>query len=116
MGTCVQGLIAGGKAGDEAMRAARNKLTQTKWSKLIPLAAALVVLTGSAYAQSPIMPKMSLGEKDKRPLTPEEQERQKKLDEAYKAATNKIPDQKANDPWASVRPTPAVPAPKKKQQ
>jgi hypothetical protein len=110
------GTDAGGKAGDEVMRAARNKLTQTKWSKLIPLAAALAVLTGSASAQSPIMPKFSLQGDQKRPLTPEEQERKKKLDEDYKAATNKIPDQKTNDPWADVRPAPVVPAPKKKQQ
>jgi hypothetical protein len=52
----------------------------------------------------------------KRPLTPEEQERQKQLDNDYKAATKKIPEQKAYDPWADVRPTPTVPAPKKKQK
>ena len=40
----------------------------------------------------------------------------KQIDNDYKAATSKIPDQKPNDPWASVRPTPTVPAPKKKQQ
>ena len=34
----------------------------------------------------------------------------------YKAATKKIPDQKANDPWADVRSGPTVTAPKKKQQ
>lgn len=105
------------------MRAARKKLTQAKWSKVIQLAAALAVAlpalavaTGSVFAQNPFMPKMSLGKEEKKPLTPEEQERQKRLDEAYKAATNKIPNQTANDPWAGVRPAPPTPAPKKKQQ
>jgi hypothetical protein len=54
----------------------------------------------------PFMPGMSLGGKEKKQLTPEEQEKQKQLDTDYKAATNKIPDQKSNDPWASVRLTP----------
>jgi hypothetical protein len=51
----------------------------------------------------------------KRPLTQEEIEKQKALDDAYKAATNKIPDQRSNDPWATVRPTGSTPAAKKKQ-
>jgi hypothetical protein len=38
----------------------------------------------------------------------EERERQKKLDDAYKAATKKIPDQKSNDPWPVVRPAPTT--------
>jgi len=62
------------------------------------------------------MPSISLQGDKKRPLTPEEQERQKQLDNDYKAATGKIPNQKATDPWADVRPTPAVPAPKKRQK
>jgi hypothetical protein len=98
------------------MRAARKKLTRA-WSTLIPLAAILTVLTGSAFAQSnPFMPKMSLGGQEKKALTPEEQEKQKQLDDAYRSATNKIPNQSANDPWASVRRAPAAPAPKKKPQ
>jgi hypothetical protein len=53
------------------------------------------------------MPNVSPWERDQKRLTPpEERERQKKLDNDYKAATNKIPDQKASDPWAIVRPTP----------
>ncbi len=31
-------------------------------------------------------------------------QRQKQLDDAYKAVTKKIPDQKSNDPWATIRP------------
>jgi len=38
------------------------------------------------------------------------------LDDDYKAATKKMPEQKANDLWAAIRPTPTAPAPKKKQQ
>ncbi len=59
---------------------------------------------------------MSLQGEKKRALTPEEQERQKQLDNDYKAATSKVPEQKANDPWAAIRPTPTAPAPKKKQK
>jgi hypothetical protein len=36
----------------------------------------------------------------------------KQIDNDYKAATSKIPDQKANDPWAEIRPTPTAPAKK----
>jgi hypothetical protein len=93
----------------------RKRLMQSRWSKLIPLAGALALLTTSASAQMP-MPSFSLQGDKKRPLTPEEQERQKQLDNDYKAATNKTPEQKAIDPWANVRPTPTVPAPKKKQK
>jgi len=84
--------------------------------RLLPAAAVVAMLTGTAYAQ--IMPKFSLGDDNKRKLTPEEQEQKKQLDDAYRQATNKIPDQKANDPWADVRSAPATPAPapKKKQQ
>jgi hypothetical protein len=90
------------------MPAARNNRTKGVWSKLLLLSIALPLLTGSAFAQNPFMPKMSLGEKEKKQLTPEEQERQKQLDQDYKAATTKIPDQNAADPWADVRPTPTV--------
>ena len=95
---------------------APKKLTQSGWSKFLLLAVALALLTGTASAQNPLMPGISLGKEQKRKLTPEEQEQQKQLDQDYKAATKKVPDQKATDPWASVRPTPTVPAPKKKQQ
>jgi hypothetical protein len=54
------------------------------------------------------MPKISIGGEQKRALTPEEQERQKRIDADYKAATSKIPAQKAPDPWADdVRQAPA---------
>jgi hypothetical protein len=81
--------------------------------KLIVAAAVAALLTGTAAAQLP-MPSISLGAPEKRKLTPEEQAKQDALDQAYKSATNKIPDRNTNDPWADVRPAPA-PSVKKKQ-
>ena len=78
------------------------------------LAAAFALPPASALAQDGgiPMPKFSLGGEQKRKLTPEEEEQQKKIDADYKAATRKIPDQKANDPWADVRQAPAGPGQK----
>ena len=83
--------------------------------------ATLFLLTAAASAQGVTLGDGGLGispfkQQDKRPPTQEEIEKQQKLDDAYKAATNKIPDQKSNDPWAVVRPTAPSPAPKKKPQ
>jgi hypothetical protein len=98
------------------MSAARN-LTKGLWTTL--LLVPMTLLSGSAFAQipapdsssgNPFAPKMSLGDKEKRQLTPEEQEKQKQLDADYKKTTNKIPDQKAPDPWGGVRPTSTVSA------
>ena len=98
------------------MSVARNDLTKSQWSKLLLLSVTLPLLSGSAFAQiggpssssgsNPLMPGLSLGEKEKKQQTPEEQEKQKQLDADYKAATKKIPDQKSTDPWGGVRPTP----------
>ena len=94
------------------MNMARNMLRI-----FIPAAVGVALLTGAAYAQSPLTPSFSLGGDHKRKLTPEEQEKQNELDNAYKSATNKIPDKKTgNDPWADVRPSAPAPALKKKQQ
>jgi hypothetical protein len=68
-------------------------------------------MTANASAQG-LPPINLLGGEQKRPLTPEEQERQKQLDADYKAANSKIPTQKAPDPWADVRQTPAGSGPK----
>ena len=92
-----------------------HRLTQSRWSKLIPFAGALALMTVNASAQT-LPPINLLQGEQKRPLTPEEQERQKQLDDAYKAAAKKIPEQSANDPWANVRPAPTVSDPKKKQK
>ena len=88
-------------------------MTQKMLCKVIQVGAILAVLTGTASAQMP-MPAVHLGG-DKPPPTPEEIERQKAIDKAYKSATQKIPDKKAAaDPWGNVRPNPAT-ASKKKQ-
>ena len=65
----------------------------------------------TAYASAQGMPTISL-RGNERTLTPEERERQKQIDNDYKAATSKVPDQKANDAWAAIRPAPSTPSPK----
>ncbi len=91
---------------------AERDAAREKWLRMwlgVVLAAALTLPGTSALAQSsPIMPKFSIGGEQKRALTPEEQERQKQIDADYKAATSKIPAQKAPDPWADVRQGPAA--------
>ena len=84
-----------------------------RWTRIVPLAGVLALMT--AYASAQGMPPISL-RPNERTLTPEERERKKQIDDDYKAATKKIPEQRANDPWAAIRPTPTAPAPKKKQQ
>ena len=81
-----------------------------KWLRALlglVLAAAFALPGAGALAQSPIMPKFSIGGEQKRKLTPEEQERQRQIDSDYKAATNKIPAQKEPDPWGDVRQAPS---------
>jgi hypothetical protein len=94
----------------------RNNRAPAKWPFTllgVLLAAALVLPpVASALAQDGggggiPLPKFSIGGEQKRKLTPEEEEQQKKIDADYKAATKKIPDQKAPDPWADVRQAPA---------
>ncbi len=81
---------------------------------MLGAAAVSAVLTGSAAAQLPI-PQFSL-ENDKH-KTPEEIAHDKAIDQAYRSATKKIPDQTSvNDPWATVRPAPAAAMAKKKQE
>ncbi len=72
-------------------------------------AAALALLPSRAAAQFP-MPSVSLGG-DKPPPSAEELERRRKVDKAYKAATEKIPEKKsAADPWGSIRSAPSASA------
>jgi hypothetical protein len=83
--------------------------------KILRAAAMLVMLSGPAYAQMPdvnIIPQ-------ERPKTPDEIERDRQLDKAYRDSLRKIPDAKAvNDPWGSVRSaeTPAAATPRAKSQ
>jgi hypothetical protein len=89
---------------------------QSGGSRFIWLAGALALMTANASAQS--LPPINLLQlqQPQNHLTPEEQEQRDKLDDAYKAATKKIPDQKVHDPWADARETSTVPDPKKKQK
>ncbi|MFY9835885.1 MAG: hypothetical protein WAK55_05350 [Xanthobacteraceae bacterium] len=89
------------------MSVTRNDSTQGVWSKLLLLSVTLPLLSGNAFAQNPLMPGLHT-QKEEKQLTPEEQERQKRLDADHKAATKKIPDQGVTDPWGGVRPTPTV--------
>jgi hypothetical protein len=58
-----------------------------------------VVLVGPALAQ----PTINMAPQDKY-VSPEELEKQREIDRAYKEAIKKLPDQQRNnDPWASVR-------------
>jgi hypothetical protein len=100
------------------MKAAQHYLTLNKTAQkllrvLLP-AAALTLPAAIASAQdtgggglNPLSPKISIGGEKKRVLTPEEQERERQIDADYKAATSKIPAQRALDPWADVRQAPA---------
>jgi hypothetical protein len=82
---------------------------------LLSLSVALALVTGSASAQ--MSPQMSFPtQKQEKQLTPEQQKYQQELDENYKAASKKIPDQQSVDPWAAIRPAPTVSPSKKKQQ
>ena len=92
----------------------RKRLTQSRWARLILLAGVLLALM-TTYASAQGMPPISLRPPE-RTLTPEERERQKQIDDDYKAANKKVPDQKAKDPWADVRSGPTITNPKKKQK
>jgi hypothetical protein len=88
-------------------------MVQNMLRKLVQAAAVIALLAAPAAAQ--FMPSLPLGGTDKPPPTPEEVEKQKALDNAYKSATSKIPDKKqqATDPWGNIRQSPP---PKNKPQ
>jgi cytochrome c-type biogenesis protein CcmH/NrfG len=87
-------------------------------SKFPLVAAMLLCLPGYALAQD--YPNVNVPNSDERRRLMlqkmQELQQQKRIDDAYRAARNKIPNQKPNDPWADVRPAPATPAPKNKPQ
>jgi len=78
--------------------------------KLIQAGAIVAFFTGSAAAQDTL----GISLNPRKQLSPEQIEKQKAADEAYKAAMKKIPDKNSSaDPWGNIRPT--APA-KNKQQ
>ncbi len=81
--------------------------------KLIQAGAIVAVFSGSAAAQD-INETPGISLNPRKQLSPEQIEKQKATDEAYRAAMKKIPDRNSSaDPWGNVRP--AAPA-KNKQQ
>jgi hypothetical protein len=97
------------------MSVARNDLTKGLWSKSLLLAAALALLSGSASAQMSGGHGPPSGAPDTGP-SPLERQRQKEIDNNYKAATKNIPNQKPKDPWGDVRSAPAASSSKKNPQ
>ena len=79
--------------------------------RVAALLAALALLTVDAVAQTLQMPGFELNPDGKRTrrLTPEEQEREKAIDDKYKSTMQGIPDKKAPaDPWGNVRAAPST--------
>jgi hypothetical protein len=68
--------------------------------KLFRVAAAIVLLTGPAYAQAPkmnLIPELNS-------KTQEEKDAEAERDKAYRESLKKIPDAKVSaDPWGAVR-------------
>jgi len=62
----------------------------------------VALLHGSASAQD-FKPSINLNA-DSRPLTSEEKEKRKAVDDAYKSTMQKLPDKnKSSDPWGNLR-------------
>jgi len=68
------------------------------------IAAGVMVISLAASASAQLgMPGINLNT-ERPPLTKEEQEKQKAIDDAYKSAINKVPDKKKPaDPWGDIR-------------
>ena len=80
-------------------------MTFAKKLYLIAVGAIIVLSAGNASAQLP-MPGIDLMKESSRPLDPEEQEKRKAIDDAYKSTMEKLPDQKkSDDPWGNIRST-----------
>ena len=90
-------------------------LAQNILRRVTLTAAVMALLTGAAFAQLP-MPGLKFSP-DRPPLTPEEKEKQKAVDDAYKSAIKKIPDKKKSaDPWENIRPNPSTTSKTKRGQ
>ncbi len=88
-------------------------LTKDILRKIVHVGTIIALLTGAASAQIKT-PGINLAPQD-RQMTPEEKEKQKAIEDAYKSTIGKIPDKKTPvDPWGTVRSNPS-PSPKPKQ-
>jgi len=77
-------------------------MVDIKGSCVIAAGVMVISLAASASAQLG-MPGINLNT-ERPPLTKEEQEKQKAIDDAYKSAINKVPDKKKPaDPWGDIR-------------
>ena len=66
-------------------------------------AAVIALLAGPAFAQSQAVPRYGETSKEK---TPQELAAEKEAEQAYKRSLGNIPEQKASDPWGTVRSEP----------
>jgi hypothetical protein len=90
------------------------RLIKDMLRKIVHAGAIIALLTGAASAQMP-MPGINLS--PDRQMTPEEKEKQRVIENAYKSAIEKIPDKKPpTDPWGAVRSTTPSSKPKQGQQ
>ena len=78
-------------------------------SVALAAAAAIVLALAPVGAAAQIPMSMPMG-RDKPQLTPEQLEKQKELEKAYKAAKEKIPEKNVADPWGNIRPAPGTSA------
>jgi hypothetical protein len=70
--------------------------------------AIIALLPGPALAQ--FMPGINL-QTEAPPLTPEQQQKRKAVDEAYRSTIEKIPEKKKSaDPWGNLRSTTTTPS------
>ena len=91
----------------------------------------VILMMGAAFAQADMggfiaggnsLRDRNLEKKPKSDTAIDRAYHSKQIDDDYKAANSKIPDQKPNDPWGAIRPAPSNPktptaaGAKKKQQ
>lgn len=77
--------------------------------------AGVVLLAGGLAVALPAAPVLAQGINlmpEVKHKTPEEIERDRKVEDAYKARLRTIPDAQATDPWGGMRAAPAKPAAK----
>lgn len=77
-------------------------MARVKIRYLVAAGVIVILLTADAFAQLST-PGISMNA-ERPPLSKEEQEKRKAVDDAYKAAVSKLPDKKKPaDPWGDIR-------------